>query len=544
MSESRSFRASTQMSRRTLTASAIATLAATGLLPAVVGAQDATPEATPVAFSTVPPEITDFANDWPTTHANLANTRVALESGITTETVANLDVAWRYALDAQSGFGAITSNPIIQGDTIYLADNVGAVHAISRETGELIWRTDDNVGTLGPNGVAVGYGYLASVLGDTAEVLVRKADTGELVWKVQLTTHGSVGITIAPVIYDGQVIVSTEPGGNSKGVYQGGATGIVYSLDLLTGVENWQFDTTVDELWGNFAVNSGGGLWYPPAIDENGVLYMGVGNPGPWPGDEEFPNAVSRPGDNDYANCIVALDPYAGKVLWYDNLKPHDLYDHDNQNSPVLGEVEVDGVTRKLVFASGKHGKIAAYDRETGENIWTTLVGKHENDEVDPVPDEGLVVLPGFAGGVIAPIAFSDGVILGTALNQASFFTPTGLDFAQQVGLPPTTSNVYAIDAATGEILWDNEINVSITGPGPTVANDIFFIGAADGLVRGYAIETGELIWTFQASAGINAVFAIAGDELYIPAGYVVTESEYNESVPEYSPELIKLALS
>jgi plastocyanin len=77
------------------------------------------------------------------------------------------------------------------------------------------------------------------------------------------------------------------------------------------------FDTVKNgQLWGNPKVNSGGGAWYPPAVDtSNGTTYWGIGNPAPFPGTKAFPNGSSRPGPNLYSDSELALDS-SGKQVW------------------------------------------------------------------------------------------------------------------------------------------------------------------------------------------------------------------------------------
>jgi glucose dehydrogenase len=547
------------LTRRKVLGSMAAAVAAGIVSPAILrsaAAQDATPvteqdvqAATPtpeVALPLMPPEMEQFANDWPMAQGNYAATRAAAASTIDSSNVGNLGIAWSYPLDAVSGYGAITSNPIVLGDTIYLIDNVGNVHSLDRETGTVRWRNDYNVQTLGPNGVAVGYGYLVSVLGDTAEVLCLKADTGEEVWRFQLSNHNAIGITMAPLIFDGYVLVSTEPGGNSKGVYEGGAEGIVFAFDLQTGLNLWQWNTVEDDAWGNFRLNSGGGLWYPPSVDvETGVLYMGIGNAAPWYGAAaaDYPNAGSRPGPNDYANSLVALDPNAGRVLWYVNIKPHDLFDHDNQQTPVLADIANGDSVVKMVFSSGKHGFVVGVDRTSGIEVWRVPVGKHLNDTVSALGDETVMVFPGVQGGVEAPLAYKDGVVFACAQNIGTGFSATGFDYST-FDLSKGTGNIVAIEALTGQILWDVEIPTGIAGPGPTIANDVLFTAGLDGIVRAYSLADGSLVWSYQAPAGTNAPFAIAGDLLLIPAGsFILPSSDTTETISEIKPALLAFKL-
>lgn len=551
--------------RTALGASAAAILSAAGMVAVgkPVFAQDATPPpdagqdgsdpvATPegAALSMIPPEIEQYANDWPMAQHDYAATRHAIGSTIDSTNVSELGVAWELPLGASSPFGAITSNPVVQGDAIYLIDNTGTMQCINRDTGEVIWKFDNSVPTLGPNGVAVGYGILVGVLGDTAETVALDAETGEELWRFRLANHNALGITMAPFIFDGYVIVSTEPGGNTSGNYEGGANGVVYCFDVLTGETLWTWDTVEEDLWGNFRVNSGGGLWYPPSVDvETGVLYMGIGNAGPFPGTDEYPGGASRPGMNNYANCLVALDPNQGKVLWYYNVKPRDLYDHDNQQTPVLATVQIGDADADVVYTAGKHGYVAAVHRESGQVIWQRAVGLHQNDGLLELPEsdeEALEVFPGILGGVQSPMAFADGVLYVAALNLSSMITSTSMSFSgfDGSGYSAATTNMIALDGATGEILWDVEIPSGTAGPGPVVANDVVFIGTLDAIVRAYNTSDGSEVWRVQTSAGLNAPFAVAGDMLLVPAGSFIPESpDSPEVLPGINPALIAFQL-
>src|SRR5690606_16391087 len=187
-------------------AAAVALGLASPALLKQVSAQ-ATPEAEEV-LEVIPPETIEFAADWPMAQGNFAATRDAAGATIDSTNVGTLEVAWTLPLDAGSGWGAITSNPLVLGETVYIIDQQGNVQSVNKATGEVNWRNDYNVPTTGPNGLAIGYGRLISVLGDTAEVLCLDPATGEEFWRFQLSNHGALGITMAPTIFDGIVYVS------------------------------------------------------------------------------------------------------------------------------------------------------------------------------------------------------------------------------------------------------------------------------------------------------------------------------------------------
>ncbi len=233
---------------------------------------------------------------------------------------------------------------------------------------------------------------------------------------------------------------------------------------------------------------------------------------------QTIPNASGRPGNNDYANSVLRIDPERGGIDWYNNLKPHDLFDLDQQLTPVLGTVTIDDADVKVVFATGKHGHVVALDRETGEELWRTPVGRHENDELQEIPEgETVQVYPGNLGGVETPFAFATGRVFVALLNSPGYYTSTGEGEGPE-SLATGNGQVVALDGATGDIVWD------VTVPSPlfaaaTVINDIVFTGGLDGVVRGFSVDDGTQVFTYQASSGLSAPLGAYGDLLLIPAG-------------------------
>lgn len=124
------------------------------------------PLATPNALGpALPPELADFADDWPTAQGSLAAHRAAGASPITAANVDRLAVAWRYPLDAMGGYGAVTANPLVAGEVVYLQDMESNIVALDRQSGAVRWRRDYAAPTAGANGVALGYGRLYAALG-------------------------------------------------------------------------------------------------------------------------------------------------------------------------------------------------------------------------------------------------------------------------------------------------------------------------------------------------------------------------------------------
>lgn len=180
--------------------------------PVPEGEAGASPEAADyTTLPVVPPEQTQYENDWPAPNGNVSNTRAAKNAAIDSSNVASLEVAWTFPITATSAFGGATCAPIIAGDLVYVQDQLSNVFAINRETGEAAWTKEYNTPTIGPNGVTLGYGKIYGSTGDAAEVFALDAATGEEVWKADLSDNLRVGIDMSPQVYGGLVFISTVP---------------------------------------------------------------------------------------------------------------------------------------------------------------------------------------------------------------------------------------------------------------------------------------------------------------------------------------------
>jgi glucose dehydrogenase/plastocyanin len=456
--------------------------------------------------------------DWPQPNGDYASHRARLDSEISSANVSELTLAWEFEIPGVSNFGAAATNPIVVDGVVYFQDLSSNVFAVDLETGETIWERRYDQPSIGPNGVAVG-GSMVFAASSMKTVVGLDAMSGEEVWSVELATSEGEGIDIQPIAYDGLVYLSTvpeNPAANGKG--------IIYALEQQTGSVRWSFDTVeMPDAWGNPEVNGGGGAWYPPSIDvARGMTYWGTGNPLPFPGTPEFPFGRSRPGPNLYTNSMIALNHAGGELAWYHQVTPHDLFDRDFQLSPILATIDVDGASRDLVIGAGKQGSVLAFDAESGEVLWETPVGKHQNDTVDALEPGGSVeVFPGAFGGVETPMAYADGVVFvpvvnfGTTYSHVSykrddFFTATG--------------QLVALNAADGSVIWDVPFDSMVLGAA-TVVSDLVFTSTLAGMVYALNRETGAEVWRYQAPAGINGWPAVTNDTILIPAGLQTGDS-------------------
>ncbi|MGH3004276.1 MAG: PQQ-binding-like beta-propeller repeat protein [Gaiellaceae bacterium] len=479
-------------------------------LPAALAGGDSSSRGLP------PPEWAANRSSWPAHNFDLANTRAILHSRIDARGVATLRKRWTFKLPYVGAWGSFTSNPIVAGGVVYLEDPDSDVFALELASGKLLWRHDYHSVTPsgGPNGVAVGYGL---IYGETASsVFALNPHTGKQIWIRKLAAGPKDGIDMAPQLYDGKLLISTIPG-NSTSFYSGGAYGVVYALDARTGRKLWSFSTVKGgaRLWGNPKLNGGGGLWYPPAVDSHGRVFLGIGNPSPYPLSKSDPNARSRPGPNLYTDSLVALDGTTGKLLWYRQVTPHDLRDHDFQDPPILVTVKVHGRPTEAVIGAGKSGFVIAFRASDGRRLWTLPIGKHNRYQSGPLPANPVAFCPGALGGVLTPMAEARGTLYVPWIDLC--FKASATSLGGVAGKPG--GGVAAVDASTGRIRWKHTFGGGIDAGAATVADDVVFTSTYDGTIYALSTTTGATLWKTKAPAGINSFPAVTSAMLIVGVG-------------------------
>jgi alcohol dehydrogenase (cytochrome c) len=286
-----------------------------------------------------------------------------------------------YALDAQSGRTLWHySRPITEG----LIDDASQHH--NRGVG--VWRTHIFMET------------------DNAHLLCLDARSGHLLWDVAYTDgNRNYGATSAPLVIKDKVIVGTSGGDD-------GIRGFVAAYDAESGKEVWRFWTIPgpgefgSSSWPGESYKLGGGTtWMPGTFDpELNTIFWGTSNPAP-----DF-DGGPRPGDDLYTDCLLALDPDTGKLKWYFQFTPHDLFDYDAVETPVLVDTTFRGQPRKLIIQANRNGFLYVLDRTNGKFLsarsfaeklnWASTIddkGRPIRTGLQPTA-EGTRVCPGFVG--------------------------------------------------------------------------------------------------------------------------------------------------
>jgi quinoprotein glucose dehydrogenase len=339
--------------------------------------------------------------DWPMYSLNHAGTRFSPLTDINAGNVARLAKAWSVRLVPSAGgggvgpaanaaggqarcgddpFGGNCSNPeatpIVVDGIMYLPAHGNEVLALEADTGKEVWRYQMPRGvTTTARGVAYWPGDRSMapriLLTAGARLLALDAATGRPA--AGFGRDGMVEILVpwngVPIIYRNVAIL-----GATTGEVPLGFPGDTRAFDVRTGAKLWQFhnvplpgevghDSWLDDGWrGRSGVNVW--AWYMTVDEERGILYMPVAGPAAnyWGGD--------RPGNNLFANSIVAVDAETGRYRWHFQTVHHDLWDSDMPSPPVLVDIVQNGRTIPALASIGKTGYMFILDRVTGKPIF------------------------------------------------------------------------------------------------------------------------------------------------------------------------------
>ena len=207
--------------------------------------------------------------------------------------------------------------------------------------------------------------------------------------EIDLVT-GEAGLHAAPIVAGDTIVVGAAhlPGGAPKSMRN--VKGYIRGFDARTGERKWIFHTIpgADEFGNDSWLNDSwrytgnAGVWGQISVDaELGIAYL----PTEMPTNDYY--GGHRHGDNLFSDSLVAVDLETGERLWHYQLIHHDVWDWDIPCAPILADVTIDGVERKIVAQPTKQAWLYVFDRETGEPIWPI---EEREVEASNVPGELL----------------------------------------------------------------------------------------------------------------------------------------------------------
>ncbi len=445
--------------------------------------------ATPLAGFSWPGDWTSVNRDYDNSRSN------PIEFQINPSTVAKLKVKWKV-----TDLKGSTSVPAVVNGVVYLTAWDGTTRAYNATTGKLLWKTLITKGyyTLGEDGLSHGavsaspnvVNGVVYVGTEEGWVYALNASDGSVKWKFQTYTNDRTTIWSSPVVVDGRVIIGTGSTDvfSSAGPYQ--STGSVFSLDADTGKQQWVWKAT------NADATSGAGvsIWSSAAVDPGlHQIFIGTGQ------------NVTAPA-SQYEDSLVSLDYTTGKVVWHRQYSTNDYFnlyqlpwgdDYDLGASPNLFSIN----GKAVVGEGDKGGNYQVFERDNGTPIW----GRHLTDG-------------SHLGGVMQTAAYRDNVIY-----VASNTMPDAV--AWEDG--SNTLSVFALNAATGAIIWRHELPTPGWGAltlangvlyVPTIKGGLYTLKATDGTQVGELKPSGSDIGT--SSNALGAGPAVANGMVYQGYGF------------------------
>ncbi len=486
----------------------------------------------------VTPERLLHANDepqnWLTYSGSYASQRYSLLKQVDPSNVKNLELKWVFQAQSLQKF---ETTPLVVDGIMYITQSPNDVVAVDAKTGRAFW-----VYHYAPSPAArpccgiVNRGL--AILGDSlfmatvdAHLVAIDVKDGHALWNVKLAEAAAgYAATMAPLVVKGKVIVGVAGG-------EFGIRGFIAAFEAQTGKQAWHFDTIPDpdqpghDSWrGGDWEHGGGAVWMTGSYDPDlNLTYWGTGNPGP-----DF-NADQRTGDNLYSDSVLALDPDTGKMKWYFQFSPHDPYDYDSVQVPVLANTIWNGSPRKVMLWGNRNGFFYVLDRNTGKFLngkpfvkvnWASGLDANGRPIVTPQP-AGVPTYPGIQGGTnwYSPsYSPSTGLFyLSTWENYGTIFEGVKADYkegtrftggANTSPVPgaenPTgarngpvntyteamaSGGVVAIDPATGDKRWKFDMHDVNTSGILTTATDLLFVGGREGYFQALDARSGVLLW-------------------------------------------------
>ena len=466
--------------------------------------------------------------EWPTYHGTLAGNRFSALDQVTAANVHRLAPRWIFSM---SGAERLQTTPVVVGGVMYVT-NVNEVVALDAGSGRRIWRfqTPRTRGLAGDAAAGINRGVAVAgdrvfMATDHAHLVALDRHTGERLWDVEMADwRQNYGATSAPLAV-GRLVVSGISGGDE------GVRGFLAAFDQETGREVWRFWTVPkpgepgSETWRGKDIEHGcASTWLTGTYDaELDTLYWPTGNPCPdYDGRE-------RQGDNLYSDSLLALDPRTGRLKWHFQYTPHDLWDWDAQQPPLLVDAIWAGRARKLILHANRNGFFYVLDRADGTLLratpfvkkltWASRIGPDGrpvlNPHQTPTP-EGVTVCPAVEGATnwfSTAFDAGRGLYFVQALEKCTVYSLVPGEWeAGKSFYSGTTRNVpgergekvlRALDIATGATRWE----LPQRGPGNSwggvlaTASGLVFFGDDSGAFAAVDSSTGQRLWQFQTNA-------------------------------------------
>ncbi|HEY2351873.1 MAG TPA: PQQ-dependent dehydrogenase, methanol/ethanol family [Candidatus Acidoferrum sp.] len=481
--------------------------------------------------------------NWPSYNGDYSGQRFSSLDQINEKTIGSLRAQWAFHAPNSD---SMEVTPVVVNGMMFVT-SANDVWALDAQTGRVVWHHGkpitegliDDASQHHNRGVGV-WGSSIYMETDNAHLLCLDARSGHLRWDVAYTDgNRNYGATSAPLVVNGKVLVGTSGGDD-------GVRGFISAFDAETGKRVWRFWTIPapgehgSESWpGDSYLHGGGTTWMPGTYDrESNTVFWGTSNPAP-----DFDGEV-RPGDDLYTDCVLALDADTGKLKWYFQFTPHDLFDYDAAETPVLVDAMWKGQPRKLLVEANRNGFLYILDRTDGKFLsalrfveklnWAKGIdaqGRPIRTGTQPTAN-GTRVCPGFSGATnwYSP-SFNPATNLfyflasencEIYLLNAEKFTPGQTYYSTGARRSPgdrAKKILLAFELGADKPRWTYPQvgNGQSSGGTMTTAGGLVFFGDDSQSFEAVDARTGAVLWHFNTGQDIHAS----------PMSYAVNGNQY-----------------
>jgi alcohol dehydrogenase (cytochrome c) len=341
--------------------------------------------------------------NWLMNHRTYDAQRYSPLDKINKANVKSLKLAYAVALGGTAVNENLEATPLAEDGFLYVTDQWGVLYKIDARSGDLgriMWRMDPGQEKIDAanRGAALWGNLVITIANYPPRMIATNKENGRVVWEANLSDgQAALQFSAAPLVVKDKVVLGAA--GGDRGVRD-----FIVALDAATGKLAWRKYVIPapgepgSETWKdkNSAWQTGGGaMWVTGAYDvaTNQVLW-GTGNPVPWS------DPYYRPGDNLYTNSLISWDPDNGKMNWFFQYTPGDMWDYDEAGTHILIEGQVAGQARKMIAHPARNGFLYSLERANGQTImakpyvdiinWTAGIDQKTGKPVDYDPGKDV----------------------------------------------------------------------------------------------------------------------------------------------------------
>jgi alcohol dehydrogenase (cytochrome c) len=483
--------------------------------------------------------------NWLMNHGTYDSQRYSRLDKINTTNVKGLKLAYAVAIGGTAINENLEATPLAEDGFLYVVDLWGVVYKIdarSGDSGRIVWRMDPGQEKMpdANRGAALWGAFVISVANYPPRVIATNKETGKIAWETNLSDgQANLEFTAAPQAVKDRIILGASGGDK-------GARDFVVAVDAATGKFAWRHYTVPapgepgSETWrdkNNAWQTGGGALWVTGSYDpETNQVLWGTGNPVPWS------DPYYRPGDNLYTDSLISWNPDSGKMNWFHQYTPGDMWDYDEEGSNILIDGVIDGQPRKVITHAARNGFLYSFERANGQTVmakpyvarinWTAGIDQKTGKPVDYDPNRDIQVYsskqnftlaeptklmcPALTGGnnffppsyskrtgLIYIPAFTmcgENTLDQESIKQGIYFARSGIKFTDR-----SESDLVMADPITGEIRKRaHSVYPNVSGV-LTTAGGLVFTGFADGSLVAYNDASLDQVWKINVGTGFNA---------------------------------------